>query len=420
MKIRNLAVFLLGFLTITCTQDPIFFIIAKETAPTKPRIEGAPTNMVVFEREYNDPNNPPEKILFPIMYVASGRLHWYAKAGKGTGESGWDSYEYSIQQPPGKVISLVATKSRLYALCFDDQNANTTLRYIKFNEDGWHSIPGFANYPIQSIYADNEHLFAGARKSDSNSFAILYLDDNDKLQAFKNDADEIIPTSLLSGAVYREQDKCFYLCTRGEFFQVNEDDFAYSQLSSGIVFMGMIKLQDSDETIIAVSRNGGVLFDVIIGDDNMPTLRRMQYTGGNSGDISTGNYATGALALWEGPADSHPNPSLKMLIAGVQGHLYTTSSSSSYSHGYVEFEINGDNSFNTGIFRRDTGRLGSVDDPDRYMASLGKHPINHLFQAPDTIDKGRVFFASTQTAGLWSYRYRDNQGWKGLQWNAEE
>jgi hypothetical protein len=64
MKYRNLTVILLGLLTITCTQDPIFSIIATETKPTKPRIEGAPTNMVVFNWEET-----------PIMFVASGRLH---------------------------------------------------------------------------------------------------------------------------------------------------------------------------------------------------------------------------------------------------------------------------------------------------------------------------------------------------------
>jgi hypothetical protein len=418
MRIRNLAVILLGFLAITCTQDPIFFIISREPKPTKPRIEGAPTNMVVFEREYNDPDNPSEKILFPIMYVASGRLHWYAKAGKGTGESGWDSGEYDIDQPPGKVISLAATKSRLYALCFDDDhNANTTLRYIKFNEKGWHSIPRFANYPIQSIYADNERLFAGARRSDSNSFAILYLDNDDSSGTFDTLKMLKTDTSLLSGAVYREQDKCFYLCTRGEFFQVNEDDFAYSQLSSKIVFMGVIKLKDNNETIIAVTREGGIFYE--IKEDG--SFGRMRYTGNYSGDMATGNYAMGALALWEGPADSHPNTTVKKLIAGVQGHLYTTSSSSSYSHGYVEFEINyQDNSLNTSSFRRDTGGLQSVHDCDSYMASLGKHPINHLFQVPETIDEEMIFFASTQTAGLWSYRYRENEGGNGWQWNAEE
>jgi hypothetical protein len=409
MKIRILAVFLLGFLAVTCTQDPIFFIIARETAPTKPRIEGAPTNMVVFEREYEDPDNPPEKKNVPIMYVASGRLHWYARAEKGVGNSSWDSNEYYINQPSGKIISLAVTPTRLYALCFDDQNTNATLRYIKFNETGWNDIPRIADRPIQSIYTDpdKEQLFAGTRRSNSNSFAIYYLDpDNDNsLKLLRDD------TSLLSGAAYQKDS--FFLSTRGEIFKVNKDLTEIIPFIEKTTFMGMIKLEDEDETIIVVSREGGILFKIA---DGSPDQGQMRYTGNSSDIIATGNYATGALALWEDPGRS-----LRMLIAGVQGHLYTTSSSSSYSHGYVEFEIDYQNkSFDTSYYRRDTGRLQSVDDADRYMASLGKHPINHLFQVPETIDKERIFFASTQTAGLWSYRYRDNEGWKGLQWNAEE
>jgi hypothetical protein len=110
------------------------------------------------------------------------------------------------------------------------------------------------------------------------------------------------------------------------------------------------------------------------------------------------------------------------LIAGIQGGLYnptnTTTSSSSYTHGYVEFDLNPNGSFNTSSPRRDSNRLETVDNSDRYTTSLGKHPINHLFQTPVNIDENRTFFASTQTAGLWSYRDRpDNGGW---QWNAEE
>jgi hypothetical protein len=397
MRIRNLAVILLGFLAVTCTQDPIFFIISKEPKPTKPRIEGAPTNMVVFERNENK-----------IMCVASGRLHWYKRTGRADVDSGWDANDFYIPQPEGKIISLAVTPTRLYALCFDDHAAITTLRYIESKGNAWRNIPHGANHPIQSIYTDPEYeqLFAGTRKSDSNSFAIYYLDP-DKDNSLKLLRDN---TSLLSGAVYR--DDSFYLCTRGEFFQVaeTEDGFSCSQLREKTMFMGMIKLKDDDETVIATARNGGGLYKV--NEDN--SLSLMRYTGTHSGDITTGNYATGALALWE---DS--GRSLKMLIAGVQGHLYTTSSSSSYSHGYVEFEINNEtDSFDTAYLRRDTSRLQSVDDADRYMASLGKHPINHLFQVPLEIDPSMTFFASTQTAGLWSYRDRPNNG--GWQWNAEE
>jgi hypothetical protein len=420
MKIRFLAVILLALLAIACKQDPIFSIIATETKPTKPRIEGAPTNIVVFNWEET-----------PIMFVASGRLHWYAKTEvevdvpaenpddpptkKTEITSRWDSNEYNIPQPGGKIISLAVTPTRLYALCFDDHNANATLRYIESGEN-WKNIPPIDRYPIQSIYADpeNEQLFVGARVYNGSSFAIFYLDNNDTLQELRKD------TSLLSGAIFR--DGFFYLSTRGEIFQVKDDFTETKPLREKIVIMGMIKLKNEDAengpTIIAVAREGGSLYEV-----NADSIEMMTYTGDNNSGktIVTGNYATGALALWEGPADSHPEPTLKKLIAGVQGRLSTVSSSSSYTHGYVEFDLKyNDGSFDTSSLRHDTNRLESVDDRDRYTASLGKHPINHLFQAPPEIDPNRTFFASTQTTGLWSYRYRDNEGWKGFQWNAEE
>jgi hypothetical protein len=125
--------------------------------------------------------------------------------------------------------------------------------------------------------------------------------------------------------------------------------------------------------------------------------------------MATSRYATGALALWEGGAGQ------KALIVGIQGGLFNTSTLS-YTHGYIEFRLKTDGSLDTSSPRLDPGNLSSVDDNSRYRATIGKHPINHLFQAPKELDDGMRFFASTQTAGLWSYKYR-NDG--GLQWNAE-
>jgi hypothetical protein len=411
MRLRFLALILSAFFIITCKQDPIFYIIAKETAPRKPLIEGAPTNMVLFEW------NGAE-----IMVVASGRLHWYAQTKVEVEDpadpdyplkevSRWDLDEYAIPQPGGKVISLAVTTSRLYALCFDDQDVNTTLRYIEPDGTEWQDIPSVNLYPLQSIYADpdKEQLFAGGGKGGKdNEYAIFYLDNDNELQPFKNDTNTILSTHLLSGAVYRDSDSYFYLCTRGEFFKVHETTFAYEVLAEK-VFMGMIKLDDK-KTVIAIERHEGFLYEIKADG----SLDHMKYTiTDNNGDIATGKWATGAFGLWE----DYLNPDRKMLIAGVQGGLFTTSSTS-YSHGYVEFELKSDKSFDYGTGRRETNGLQSVDDAERYTTSLGRHPINHLFQAPKHIDKDMTFFASTQTAGLWSYRDRpDNDGW---QWNAEE
>jgi hypothetical protein len=444
MKVHKLyiAFFLLGIFAVSCSHDPIFFIISTETAPKPPRIEGAPTNMVVFER--NGTN---------VVYVASGRIHSYARTpgAPETNSPRWDLRAHRIPSPGGKIISLAVTKDRLYALCLNGESLNATLHYIG-HSGGWERVKSnVSGYPfIQSIYTDPEtnRLFAGARKRDSTTYALLYLDDDDTWKILRSE------TAMLTGIVCRkeiqgqeeeeepeeeqeqgqelelgqgqeqEEVNIFYLCTNGRgIFRVSETDLMadtgeipLSQLvnmrngeigNSSISFMGMIKLEDEDGTIIAVERNGGGLYEVF--QDN--TFSQMRNSSGSS--IRTGRFATGALALWEDTSHS-----MKKLVAGIQGGLFSTSSSS-YTNGYVEFDL----LYPSGAFdrdspRRDSNRLQTVNNTDRYSTSLGKHPINHLFQAPPDIDINMTFFASTQTAGLWSYKDRpDNGGW---QWNAEE
>ena len=411
MKTKNICAILitLNLLAVSCRQDPIFHVISTETAPRPPRIEGAPTNMVVFQREY--PGREPVS----IMYVASGRLHWYAKSPGNV--SAWDSDEYLIPQPDGKIISLAVAGKRLYALCREGSGVNAKLRYIKSNGNEWETINSDVHQEIQSIYTDAEtsQLFAGAGR---NNYAILYLDNaSDTLKMLKSD------TSIFSGAVYRDGD--YYFSTRGSgIFKIAQADLAANKTDSikqlvdntdieedkrndNLVFISMIKLNDNT-TIIAVERNGGALYEVH-GD----SFRRMKYTiGGNTDWIATGRYATRAIALWQ----ENPEGGRKLLTVGIQGGLYSTTTSS-YTYGYIEFDLKSDDSFDTGFVSRDP-IISVRNDNDRYTATLGKHPVNHLFQAPREVDDNMTFFASTQTAGLWSYRDRpDNGGW---QWNGEE
>jgi hypothetical protein len=429
MKVHNVVVFLLVLFTISCEQHSIFYTITTETEPRDPRIEGSPTNMVVGK--YSGESGPVS-----ILYVASGKLHWYAK--NESGEPEWDSETYEIPQPEGdgRIISLAATPSRLYALRQNDNNTlDATLHYIEQASIGkddaeWKKIENAADgYVLLIIYTDpeTEQLFAGARKNDTigRTYAILYLD-TDELKIFKEE------TGILSGTAYRED--AYYLSTisvstingtKGGIFQIAETDLAANNVDSLIqlddtaaveeekdlnnhrMFMSMIKLEN--EAIIAVERDGGALYEVKSG-----SFARMRYTTGedNSDWITTGRYATGALALWE----KHNDPNNKLLIAGIQGALYT-SSNSSYTHGYVEFKLKSDGSLDTTSGRMEPNL--SVDtNTDRYTATIGKHPINHLFQVPKDIDPNMTFFASTQTAGLWSYKDRFDGA--GPQWNAEE
>jgi hypothetical protein len=417
------AVFTLIFLTVvSCNQGPIFFTISKETPPLKPLINGSPTNMVVFDRGSG-----------PALYVASGRLYWY-RAG------GWDSSD----PPEGKIIALAATARYLYALCINDPRVDTSLwRVGTAATDTWERVALEPGYPlIQSIHADSGpglpgRLFAGARQRNNTRevYAVLYVDDSGSVPVLKILKPE---TSILSGAVCREDDDTYetyhYLSTTGGgVFRVAETDLAdgtftevtpLSDESDGTKndsrhFMGMIKLKDN--TIIAIERGlstlpereRGALYEISGG-----SLKQMKNP--STGEvIAAGRYATGALALWEGtdPLDAQGN--INLLVAGIQGGLYNTTTTS-YTYGYVEFDLNEDGSLNIDATPRGQGSgqapLKSVADTNRYTASIGKHSINHLFQAPLEIDANMTFFASTQIAGLWSYRHREDGG---DQWNAE-
>jgi hypothetical protein len=380
---------------------------------------------VVFERDYPDPDDPENNtIRVPVLYAASGRLYWYGKASD-SGKPRWNLEEYRIPQPGGKIIALAVTNERLYALCLRGTSLNATLRYIgQGKDDEWQPVKsGESEYTlIQSIYADSAtgRLFAGARRSNRDDYALLYVDDDDTLKRLKPN------TSMLSGVVWRGGS--YYLSTSGSgIFQVEESDLGNpavnwpeKQLQDGAavddeskrnnrIFKSIIKLED--DMIIAVERNGGILYEVDAGV--FLPIYHYDEDGNEDRRFATGRYAMGAITLWEDPIHGR-----KKLVVGIQGGLYATTTLS-YTNGYVEFDLTyPGGSFDKSATRRDANRLETVDDPDRYTTSLGKHPINHLFQAPDFIDGERTFFASTQTAGLWSYRDRsDNGGW---QWNAEE
>jgi len=369
-------------LVFSCSQDPIFFKISTETAPVKPRIPGGPTNMVVFNSR---------------MYVASGKLFSYNSA------SGWDD---SLQPPGGKVKSLAATTAYLYALCLNDSGVSTLRRIGTTGE--WDTIGNAeSTYTlIQSIYATTGRLFAGARNNSGSDYGILSLADgaSTTLQLING----LSNTEMLSGAA--RKGTSHYLSTMGKgVYKIDEADLSANNPATQLggseneLLMGMIQLEDG--SIIVIKRNGGTFFEIQADE-----FKELKYSDGVT--VATGRFAIGALALWQ----QNVTEGRKLLIAGIQGDLSNTTTSSSYTNGYVEFDLKSDGSFDIGSTRRDYNPSLTVDgNTDRYTATIGKHPINHLYQAPPDVDTNRTFFASTQAAGLWSYRDRTG----GLQWNAE-
>ncbi|MCL2042928.1 MAG: hypothetical protein FWG89_02180 [Treponema sp.] len=431
------------FVTASCNQDPIFYTISTEPALKEAYIKGTPSNMVVFEREYHL-DEPPQIIKVPILYVGSERLNWYAKRnyGRNTPQgqdpgSSWNNADYRIPQPGERIIQLAATENYLYALWSTRTGSNRTISRIGSDDDEWTRIDP-SGYPLQTIYSDpvSGRLFAGAGVGSSNNSVILYLYEDDSDSDPDNHVLEFrllkSATAVLSGTAF--VGGSHYLSTRGSgIFRVEE-----SVLDSGVtineshvhhldfwlepgsskkdhLFMGMIRLEDSNNTIIAIERNGGTLYKVDTLND---LYEQIEYTDheSNKTTVATGRFATGALALWENPGDS----SKKLLVAGRQGSL-VHSTASSIPNGYVEFDLDDNDSLKivgiteTDLARYEYPRLKSVDHNDRYIATIGPVPINHLLQAPEEVSVKRTFFASTQNEGLWSYR--DVSGVP--QWNAE-
>ena len=418
-KNPRMAVLVLGFfaavilVTTSCGRDPIFHIISTETPPVPPLIRGGPTQMVVFDW------GSDEESRVPVLFVASGGLFWYSATEHDRDDegnviagtnAGWQKNIGIPNRPSGRIIDIATTQNHLYILSMEGTGVDTTIHRLESGGSSWVPIgfpPGSGN--IQSVFADpeGERLFAGVQ-SGGISF-IYYLADGSVNLSPLPTGTRILPneqptdnTGLLSGVVYRAGS--YFLTTRNGVFEVGRgwltgDDMART-------FMGMIKLPDG--TIIAITRAGGFLYQV-----NVDGLERIPI-----GDdfMRAGRDVTGALSLWD-EVDSQGNviPDRRMLIAGIQGSRHSTT----FINGYVEFSLNEDGSLDTSIPRREAGSPGglwSVQDTARYRTSLGRLPINHLFQAPREIDVNMTFFASTQSAGLWSYRDLEAGGW---QWNAE-
>ena len=433
-------------LLTTCNQDPIFFAIMQEREIKDPRIEGSPTNMVIFEREYEyvDESDITHNVMVPSMYVASGSLHWYSADPANPSEKPrWDRIWGKLPQPGGPIYSLATTSDSvtgdsLFALC-RASSSSTSVRLKRIKSTGpdsvaWEtlSMPDSAEgraYPnIQSIYASGDRLFiCSSSRNMMNgdmSCALFYLDDGGSPPVIKHIKSGIF---LIRGAAYDGTNH--YFCAvdmigkdeKGRLYMIPDSDvpnpggtsltelknFVTPTASYNITFYGIISVESPGgiKNIVALDRSG-----------NIYTVNASGYTrsGKNMDTFS------GAIAIWHNNIDE---PAL--LLAGYQGVMtYTTSTG--YTHGYRELDIkwDGSNSYldidNASIHEPGTSGVfgvdATVDNNERYLSTVGKYPINHMFQAPSSIDTEMTLFASTAGKGLWSYRKRNSE-W---QWNAEE
>jgi len=290
------------------------------------------------------------------MFVASGKKIYSYKSGF-----------WGIHPQNRWIAQLAATTTQLYVL-YD--NGSVTRPFS--------SNPGIS---ARSIFAVGDVLFY------SNGNTIYYLDDSD------NSTGPIATsTSMLNGAASDGTD--YYLCTNNSGIYLVSGSLDTSTLIDGSQkeFTGIISLKD--DTIVAITR-GGVLYKI---DEN------------GISEIASfgGRMSSGALALFSKEVGSDPT----LLLAGRQDNL-TYSINSGYTYGYLELMLDASSGgISPGSIFSEPGMLPitTVSTNEQYTSSIGKNPVNHIFQADDGI-----LFASTQLNGVWSYRMRDGL----FQWNTE-
>jgi hypothetical protein len=384
----------LALLFGACSQNAIFYNISQEVEIRDPAIKGTPTNIVYWENK---------------LYAANSEsLYCYADPAGRNNNPVWSA----VPSPPGQIQGLAATKTALYVL-------TDTGLYIKTGlEAEWagaavdESDEGAGNYPyLQNIYADADAkwLFAGSSNGypagDSANYAILYTDEESKkLRALKTG------TGLLSGAAFNGS--VYFVSTYTGIFTAAETSGAPALTAGGPVentsreITGIIRLEDGNKTIAAVDR-GGALWTVTADGYTDPNIKITR--------------STGALALWRTPPSDPDNPGQpdgakpRLLLLGLQGSI--TSTSQSYVNGYREIALNANGGLDNEVSPVIPGDGESITNRPKYESSLGILIVNHLFQAPYSIDKNMTLFAAVQgEQGLWSYR---DHGDGDVVWNAE-
>jgi hypothetical protein len=356
------------------------------------------------------------------LYVANRFTLYRYGEPVGGGDPVWDS---SFIQPGGEIRGVAATKDDLFVLTGEG------LKLYVDDDTQWDDVSVDLNdadakkyAKLQTIYADGTRLFAGsgtgALDAKDDDYAILYWDGANNLKFLKGDV------HLLSGAV--SSGATHFLSTLGSgIFTVSESGsppvltISTDPLSNSDpgktgdtkrTVVGIICLENTVETVVAVDR-GGEILEIVNSSTGFKFTPR---------GTKTGNYTTGALALWRTPSPSPPDPDLeppKLLLVGIQGTL--TSTTQSYTNGYREIDLNDPSGGLPGdlsIHVPGTGGFAvSISSSDKYTSSLGKIPINYLFQVPSKIDPAMPIFASTVNEGLWSYR--DHEKNRDEHWNAE-
>jgi len=345
------------FLFAVC-KDPIYHNISQEEEMLEPKIKGSPTNFVEFDNH---------------MYVASGDTLYRYDGTNSSGRGIWTE-----RRPGAEIFALAATSTHLYALCKESSGKSVIKTSTTGNNNTWSNVAVYEDPVINKIYAAGDQLFIGA----GNHGSYYILCGNNRVYNTGN--------ILLNGAAFDGTN--YFLSAKDQIYDGGAIYMTSNPSSGTVVSVG------GNYSFAGIINTGSSIF-AITRDGNVHNLT----TGSKTIAMDNSRLATGGLAVWEKDGN-------RLILAGRQDRQ-GTSTTSGYSHGYVEARIEGGNI--TGGFDEPGKRnISTVTNGDngRYRSTIGRYPVNHLFQASDGI-----LFASTPD-GVFSYRNRKD-GWN---WNAED
>jgi hypothetical protein len=372
---RKLILILLSLFILSC-NDPVFYAVSMEELPLDPRIAGPSTNFTGLDGK---------------MYVAARSKIYIYNGGSETEKGTWSDF-----LPPGneRILQLAATDDRLYVSLVTNKIISFTSAMEQDKE-----ITLEDGRVIDGIFAVNNILFVGARKD--RSYSAYYTNDGSTFTEITAGSGQF---SMLCGVTCDAD--YYYLC-----FKDSAGIYVVSKQAPGAAvlipssaeknFTGIINLENTANTIMAISRSG-ILYNV-------------SPAGISEAAKFNNRVATSAFGIWTNGAWTDgvwTKGAGKLLLAGRQD--LSNSTTTGYTHGYVEISVN-DAGITPGSNFNEPGRVTpssiSANTNEHYISSIGKHGINYFFQASDGI-----LFASTNH-GIWSYRKRSEDKYS---WNAEE